>query len=221
MQVEIQGKPSFAHLRVKLTPNEKIIGESGSMASMSSAIDLKAVILGGFFKGLLRKFLGGESLFVNEFVNTSSKDEEVVLTAPTPGDVVEITLRDGQEIYLQPGAFMACSANMQLSLSFAGFVSFIAREGLFKLRASGPGKIWISSYGAIVKKELVGDTIVDTSHLVGYTPGVKLKLQLSGGLISSFTSGEGLVTRLEGNGTYYIQTRSLSGLAGWINPKLY
>jgi uncharacterized protein (AIM24 family) len=49
---------------------------------------------------------------------------------------------------------------------------------------------------------------------------MKLKVQLAGGIFSSFFGGEGLVTRVEGVGQIVIQTRSLSGLAGWLNPKL-
>jgi uncharacterized protein (AIM24 family) len=49
---------------------------------------------------------------------------------------------------------------------------------------------------------------------------MKLKMQLAGGIFSSFFSGEGLVTRVEGKGKVWIQTRSLSGLVGWLNPKL-
>ena len=49
---------------------------------------------------------------------------------------------------------------------------------------------------------------------------MKLKIQLAGGVFSSFFGGEGLVTRVEGKGKIVIQTRSLSGLAGWLNPKL-
>ena len=62
-----------------------------------------------------------------------------------------------------------------------------------------------------------GELIVDTGHLVAYDPQMKLKLQMAGGIISSFTSGEGLVTRVEGNGKVWIQTRSLQGLGSWIN----
>ena len=50
---------------------------------------------------------------------------------------------------------------------------------------------------------------------------MKLRLQLAGGIFSSIFGGEGLVTRLNGKGRYVIQTRSLSGLSGWINPKLW
>jgi uncharacterized protein (AIM24 family) len=49
---------------------------------------------------------------------------------------------------------------------------------------------------------------------------MKLNIQLAGGLFSSFFGGEGFVTRVEGKGKIIIQTRSLSGLAGWINPRL-
>ena len=37
---------------------------------------------------------------------------------------------------------------------------------------------------------------------------------------ASFFGGEGLVTRVVGRGRIVIQTRSVSGLASWINPKL-
>ena len=70
------------------------------------------------------------------------------------------------------------------------------------------------------EKEIDGEYIVDTSHLVAYEPQLKLKLQMAGGIFSSFFSGEGLVTRVEGNGKIWIQTRSIGGLAGWLNPKI-
>ncbi|MEJ2065071.1 MAG: TIGR00266 family protein [Reinekea sp.] len=104
-------------------------------------------------------------------------------------------------------------------MRWAGFVSFIAREGLFKLQVTGSGKVWYGAYGALLEKEIDGEYIVDTSHLVAYEPGVKLKLQLAGGIFSSFFGGEGLVTRVTGKGKIIVQTRSISGLAGWLNPK--
>ena len=68
--------------------------------------------------------------------------------------------------------------------------------------------------------EVDGEFIVDTSHLVAYDPTIKLKLQLAAGLFSSFFSGEGLVTRVQGKGRVVIQTRSISGISSWVNPKL-
>jgi uncharacterized protein (AIM24 family) len=56
--------------------------------------------------------------------------------------------------------------------------------------------------------------------LVSYPKGITIKTQLSGNLISSFTSGEGFVMRIKGHGKIIIQTRSFSGLAKWVNRNI-
>ena len=66
-----------------------------------------------------------------------------------------------------------------------------------------------------------GEYIVDTGHLVAYEPQLNLNIQLAGGLFGSLFGGEGFVSRLEGKGKIVIQTRSLSGLADWVNPMLH
>ena len=108
-----------------------------------------------------------------------------------------------------------------MGLNWAGFTSLIAREGLFRMVVSGEGTVWYGAYGALVEKEIDGEYIVDSSHLVAYEPSIKLKLQLAGGIFSSFFGGEGLVTRVEGKGKVVIQTRSISGLTSWLNPKFW
>ena len=216
MQLTVHGKPAFGYAEIQLEPGEKIITESGAMASMGPGIDLAAKLNGGFIKGLLRKYFGNESLFLNTFTNKGNSTATLTITQPTPGDLVLRELNN-ETIYLQPSAFVACDTGITQGLAFAGFVSFIAREGLFKVKISGTGKVLFGAYGAIHEKEVKGELIVDTGHLVAYDPQMKLKLQMAGGIISSFTSGEGLVTRVEGNGKVWIQTRSLQGLGSWIN----
>ena len=49
---------------------------------------------------------------------------------------------------------------------------------------------------------------------------MQLKVQLAGGIFSSFFGGEGLVTRIEGKGKIIIQTRSMNGLSQWVNSKI-
>ena len=72
MEFTIQGAPAFGFMHVDLEPGDKIITESDAMASMNSEIDMKPRLNGGLIKGLIRKFLGGESLFINEFSNNTS-----------------------------------------------------------------------------------------------------------------------------------------------------
>ena len=220
MEFQLEGKPSFAYIHVNMSPGETFIAESDAMASMSSDLDMKAKLNGGLFKGLLRKYLGGESLFINEFANNGSENMKLTLTQATPGDIIQKEL-NGDSYFLQPGAYICSTPGVDVSIQWAGIMSWIGGEGLFRLKISGTGTVFFGAYGALQEKDIDGEYIVDTSHLVAYEPNMKLKQQLSGSLISSLTSGEGLVTRVEGKGKIVIQTRSVSGLTSWLNRYLY
>ncbi len=217
MEAEIKNRPSFANIRVALGDGEKMFAEAGAMASMSSSVKIKTKWNGGFFRAVARRLFGGESLFVNEF--SSSGAGEFVLTQDCPGDIECIEL-NGNTLYLQPGAYMASEPGVKLGIGWAGIASFIGKEGLFRQKVSGTGKIWFSAYGGIFAKEVSGEYVVDTGHLVAYEPTVNLSMGMAGGIFSSFFSGEGLVTRVKGKGRIYMQTRSLGGLAAWTNAHL-
>ena len=220
MKTQLKGGPAFAYLDVDLESGDSVFAESDAMSSMAAEIDLEAKLNGGFFKAILRKYLGNESLFISKFTNNTEKMRRVTLVQPWPGDIRAAEL-NGDTLHMQPGAFLACTGGVKIGLQWAGFVSLIAREGLFRIVASGNGTVWYGAYGALLEKEVDGEYIVDTSHLVAYDPSIKLKLQLAGGIFSSFFGGEGLVTRVVGKGKITIQSRSLTGLTGWINPKLF
>ncbi len=219
MKANIKGGHAFSYVEVELAPGESIMTEPDAMSSMDASLDLTAHFNGGLIKGLLRKYLGGESLFISRFHNATSTPRSMTIVQPTPGEVLCKELND-EVYYMQPGAFLACEESVKIGLGFAGFASWIAREGLFRIKVSGHGKVWFGAYGALLEKEVNGEYIVDTSHLVAYDPSLRLNLQLAGGLFSSFFGGEGLVTRVSGKGKIIIQTRSISSLAGWLNPKL-
>lgn len=220
MKTILAGGTAFSYLQVTLEPGESITAESDAMSSMDADVDMTTQLSGGLFRGLARKYLGGETLFINRFSNPAEQPRQLTLVQPTPG---EIRCRElnGEPFYLQPGAYLASTEEIKLGLSWAGFVSWIAGEGLFRMEVSGNGKVWYGAYGALLEKEVDGEYIVDSSHLVAYEEGIALKLQLAGGLFSSFFGGEGLVTRVTGKGKIIIQTRSLTGLAGWLNPKFW
>ena len=217
MEIQIRNRPSFANLLVRLSRGDRIVAESDAMASMSSSITLATRWNGGFVRAVLRRLFGGESLFVNEF-GTDSQGE-LVLTQPTPGDIECLELRN-TGLYLQPGAFLACDPSVTLGLGWAGLASMIAREGLFRMQVQGTGRVWFGGYGGMITKDIDGEYIVDSGHLVAYEPSISLHLGLAGGIFSSFFGGEGLVLRLRGQGRIYMQSRSMSGLAQWVNRHL-
>lgn len=219
MEVNIQGKPAFAHLKVTLQPGESILAESDAMLEMQPQLSFKTGFNGGFLRAVVRKFFGGESLFINTFKNETSTPLQVAFTQGIPGDIYELELNN-ESFCLQNGAYIASEPSVKLGVKWAGLGSFIGREGLFKLVVSGKGKVYFGSYGGIVEKTIHGELIVDSGHLIAYDPNMKLKATLPAGIITSIFSGEGLVTRVEGNGKLFIQTRSFSGLASWVNRHL-
>ena len=218
METLTRNRPSFANVLVKLSPGDRLIAEADAMASMSASVEMSTRWNGGFFAAVLKRIFGGESLFVNEF--SSEKPAEVVLTQPLPGDIECIDLK-GNTLFLQPGAFLACEPGVSLGLGWAGIASLVGGEGLFRLKVSGEGRLWFSSYGGIFTREIGSDEyIVDTGHLVGYEPTINIRVGMAGGIFSSFFGGEGLVTKVRGPGRIYMQSRNFSGLTAWMNAHI-
>ena len=71
-----------------------------------------------------------------------------------------------------------------------------------------------------MKRKITDEHLIDTVHVLAYPPHIKLKLSLAGGIFSSLFGGEGFVAKMEGNGEVLIQSRSIDGMAGWLNPML-
>jgi len=219
MKYDIRYKPAFATLFLTLQPGEQIFAEAGAMASMSGKISMNTSFFGGLIPGLLKAFLGGESLFLNEFSNKTQSPQEIVLTQSTIGDITHIQL-NGNEICLQPGAYIAHTKGVKVELQWAGLASWFSGEGLFKLKLGGKGMVFFGAYGGLSEIQVANSFVVDSGHLVAYEPAIKMNVGLSGSMFGSLTSGEGLVNKLEGSGKIYLQSRSVSGLVKFMRPKL-
>lgn len=207
MEHQILYQPSFSLLKCNLKQGDSVLAEGGVMVSMTDGIQLETGAKGGIFQALGRKVLGGESFFMNTF--TATRDSEVTFAPPTPGDITCIDL-NGRTVFAQSGAFLASSGEVDVNLKWGGAKTFFSREGLFLLRISGMGKVFLSSFGAIhaVKLGHGEKYLVDTGHMVAFDEGVQYSVRRVGGLKSFFFSGEGLVCELIGPGNILIQTRS-------------
>ncbi|WP_088893935.1 TIGR00266 family protein [Leptolyngbya ohadii] len=219
MKYEIRYKPAFATIFLTLQPGDRVTAEAGAMVSMASRLSMITQFSGGLIPALLKKFFGGESLFVNEFKNTTGEPLDLVLSQNMIGDVVVVELKNN-EICFQPGAYIAHTPGVQMGVSWAGFSSWLSGEGLFKLKLSGKGLVFFGGYGGITQKRVNGEYIVDSGHLLAYDPQIKMNLKLASGLVSSVTSGEGLINRLSGQGRIYLQSRSVDGLVRFVRSKL-
>ena len=218
MRYEILHRPSFSLLRVELEDGEAVQAETGAMVYMSPNIKIETKMKGGLLGALKRSALGGESFFINTF-RAERGNGEIGLAPPYPGDIEAFELSG--TLYAQSGAFLASSEDVRIDTKWGGAKTFFGREGLFLLKLTGEGYVFLSSFGAIQRKELRDEKfIVDTGHIVAFSEGLDFKVRKVGGLKSTFLSGEGLVAEFRGTGTLYIQTRSVDGFVGWLVPFL-
>lgn len=215
----IQQRPAFSVVTVNLRPEESILAESGAMVAMSPNIDLQSEMKGGVL-GALKRAVTSESLFQSTFTAKGAPGE--VLLAPSmPGDIVALELRN-QTFLVQSSSWLACDVTMQMDTKWGGMKTFFSREGLFMIRITGSGRLFLCCFGAIMKKTLVPGEhyVVDTGHIVAFQDSIQYTLRKasSAGWFRSMTSGEGIVAEYVGPGDLYLQTRSPDAFAGWIFP---
>jgi len=213
MKYTISHNPTYAILNFVLSQGDSVKAEAGSMVYMDEAIEVKTAFGSGFFSALARKILGGESMFLNTY--TAKEEVRLGIAPEFAGDVQELVLNN-ESLILQKGAYLCSDSGISIKTKFGGLKSLISREGVFLLEASGTGKLFISSYGAIYKKEVTEEFILDTGHLVAFEPTLKYKVQKTGGWKSTLLSGEGFTMRFSGSGTLWMQTRVRKGLIDWI-----
>jgi uncharacterized protein (TIGR00266 family) len=217
MQTTQHFNPSYGLLEVLMQDGETIHVESGALVGKDSHIAMETEARGGIFKSLKRAVVGGESFFSNTF-RCTGKTGTLYLAPATDGAIAEQNLPGGT-MYLQRGAYLAHTGAIEMDTAWGGAKTFFSREGLFILKASGSGTIYFNSFGAIHRVDLKNQSyIVDTGYLVAWTEGLDYQVTKVGGLKSFFFSGEGLVCRMSGTGTVWIQTRAPDALAAFLHP---
>jgi uncharacterized protein (TIGR00266 family) len=217
MQYEIYYKPTYSLAEVRLSDGESIQAERRSMAYMSANFKVSTGIKGGVLRGLKRTVLGGEELFLNTFV--AQGNAIVGLAPPYVGDVAYREIQD-ETLLIQGDSFLACSESLDLDTKWGGVKGFLSEAGLFFVKVSQPGYVFMSSFGAIQERPIDGRFRVDTGHIVGFTEGLDWKIGSFGGVKSTVLGGEVLVTEFNGQGTIFIQSRSEKMFVDWLVPLL-
>jgi uncharacterized protein (AIM24 family) len=118
----------------------------GAMIAMSPTITLK-----GNVKFSLKKLIAGSEIFYSTFTGPG----ELLLAPPCLGDITNVRLSGSEEWSVGKDAFLACTQGVVKDLKRQGIgKALFSGEGLFVYKISGTGIMWISSFGAIIRKDV-------------------------------------------------------------------
>ncbi|MEA5511526.1 TIGR00266 family protein [Crocosphaera sp. UHCC 0190] len=215
MLYKVRCRPAFAALFVTLNPGESIIVRAGSMVSLDTGVSLKTQVCGGRLLALLRKCFGGELLSVDQLSNTTNKSLTVVLGHSTMGDIARLDLSQGS-ICLQPGVYLAHTSGVTVQNHWAGLGSWLAGDGLWKVKLKGKGRVFIGGYGGIIKKMVYGDFVVTQGNLLAHSPKLRLKYHQEEESVNIVVrAAKTKNQRTQGN-PIYCQSRNLQGLIDYL-----
>ena len=218
MDYEIKYSPSYAMLVLNLEAGEKIVGEAGAMTYMSPNIEVTTRTRErSILSSIGLSILGGQSLFVNDYIASGGPGELGLVAAPV-GDIQVMKVEPEKGFIVQRASYLASTEDVDLDVKWEGFTKGLFGQGLFMIRVTGSGDLFINTFGAIDKHELgPGDElVVDNFHLVAFSERCEYEVERIGGWKETILSGEGFVTRIRGPGEVYIQTKNLREFVDWI-----
>jgi uncharacterized protein (TIGR00266 family) len=190
---EILAKPSYSALKFNLDAGQEIHAESGAILAAGGSPEIRGTMKGGMLGALKRSILTSESFFVTT-IKARENDTEIYLAPRAVGDVECIPL-SGEDYIVQGGSFLASEPGIATDTHFSGWKGFVSGEGIFMIRASGRGNMFVSSFGGILKKDLKAREkfIVDNGHIVAFPASMPYTIERMGeGLTGMVTTGEGL-----------------------------
>ena len=218
MRYEIKYKPSYSMLVVSLEKGETITGEAGAMTYMDTTVEPHTRKRENSLLGSLgMSIIGRQSFWVNDYTAVAGPGEVGLVSAPV-GDIETLEVKPNQGYVIQKSAYIASTQNVDLDIKWEGFTKGLFGQGLFMIKVTGNGMLFINTFGAVDKHTLKpGQTlIVDNFHLVAFSDTCNYKVTKFGGLKETLLGGEGLVTQITGPGDIYIQTKNLKEFVDWL-----
>ncbi len=221
-------------LEVELDSQETVIAEAGAMVYMEEGIEFAAKMGDGsnpnqgFFGKLVSagsRMITGESLFMTHFTHRGHGKSRVAFSAPYPGTILPIDLRQmrNNSLIAQKDAFLAAALGTKLSIHFnQKFGSgLFGGEGFILQKMQGDGMAFIHAGGTVVEKQLNNQTLrVDTGCVVAFEEGIDFSVQRAGGLKSMIFGGEGIfLATLRGTGRVWLQSMPVKKLIEALMPR--
>ncbi|KAB8073733.1 tryptophan RNA-binding attenuator protein-like domain-containing protein [Aspergillus leporis] len=199
-------------LTMQLAMGCPIEAKPGAMVAMSGDISLRGTVK----FGLAKMVAGGMTSSIY------TGPGEILLAPPFLGDITVLRLDGSERWKVGKDAFLAKTSGVEKDYKAQGMTKAVfSGEGFIIYHMSGIGLVWLQSFGAIIRKDIPeGKTyLVDNGYIVAWNCKYKIERAASGGLLSAFSSSEGLACKFEGPGTVYLQTRNTAAFAAHLSGK--
>jgi uncharacterized protein (AIM24 family) len=183
----------------------RIRNEPGALYFMRGTLEMKSSTGGGLMRGMSRKLLSGESLFVNEIHGSGE-----VFLEPTFGHFLLVEI-DNDEVIVDKSMFYAGSGSLDISAAAQRNVSSAALggEGLFQTRIRGSGVAFLFSpvpQSELQVIELNNETLqVDGTFALLRTGDITFSVEKSSkSWLATSVSGVGLLQTFRGTGQVWL-----------------
>ena len=218
MKFEIKYQPSYSMLEVTLESGETITGEAGALTYMTPNVEVNARARERSILGALKtSVLGGQSFFVTDFTAKGGHGKLALVAAPI-GDITKLAVAPDKGWIVARSGYLASTQGVNLDVRWEGFSRGIFGQGLFMVKVSGEGDLFVNTFGAIDKHVLdAGEQlVVDNFHLAAFSDTCKYEVRRFGGWKDTILSGEGFVTYIDGPGEVCVQTKNLREFVDWL-----
>ncbi len=211
--------------KLSLQANESVTCEVGAMIAMSSGFTVETTTRkkggsgGGIVKGL-KRMLAGENLFLNHFTATQA-NQTLIIGPGLLGDIIHYPMSGGT-LVVQGSSWLASATSIEIDATWQGIgKALFSGEGMFWVKCSGAGDLFLNSFGAVYPVDVTGEYVVDTGHIVAFEDTLEFRIgKASKSLVGSFLGGEGLVCKFSGQGRLYCQSHNPPSFGKLLGPKL-
>jgi len=116
------------------------------MIAMSPTVTLKGAI-----KFSMKKLIAGGEMATSTYTGPG----QILFAPSSPGDITTLRLNGTEPWSVGKDAFIVATQGVVKDYKSQGFSkAMFSGEGLFVYKMSGTGMLWISSFGAIIRKDV-------------------------------------------------------------------
>jgi uncharacterized protein (AIM24 family) len=110
-----------------------------------------SIILKGSFKFSMKKLVAGGEMSTSTYTGPG----ELLLAPPMLGDITSLRLTGAEAWSVSHDGFLASTQNVVKDYKRQGLgKAMFSGEGLWVYKISGTGLLWLTSFGAIIRKDV-------------------------------------------------------------------